>query len=207
MSKGPKALDVFDQELGRDWAEHASERHLLEIGTRVARTDYAVCHYLEPWHPKFFGRRDLLVRAVRAGLARRVADTGILCAMEGLRFPDQAGPPAAEAVLAGIKALRTVLLGLDDDALDRFMTEIAYSPRDNVADWGDDFLTDWGYEPGGEEPGILASRIGRTRARLAETGAVDIMDLAQRITEHTDSRNVPQAAVAAAATVWPLGDR
>ena len=206
MSKGPKALDVFDRELGRDWAEHASERQLLEIGTRVAQTDYAVCHYLEPWHPKFFGRRDLLVRAVRAGLARRVADTGILWAMESLRFPDKAGPSAAEAVMAGVEGLRTVLLNLDDDALDSLLTEIAYDPRDNVADWGDDFLTDWSYEPGDEEPGVLAPRIGRTREQLAEAGAADIMDLAQRISGHRDSVHMPQVAVGVA-TTWPLGHR
>ena len=64
------ALATFDARLGRDWAGRVSEHWLLGIGRIAAPTDYAIAHYLDPWHPKFYRQRSELEKAVRRALAR-----------------------------------------------------------------------------------------------------------------------------------------
>ena len=50
-----------------DWTLHVSDRALWAVGSIVASSDFAVMHYADPWHRKFFGKRSALVHAVRRG--------------------------------------------------------------------------------------------------------------------------------------------
>lgn len=68
--KGPRPLDVFDRELGRDWAQRAPTSTLLRLGGIAAPTDYAVRYYRNGRHPKFYQRREVLEKAVRRALSR-----------------------------------------------------------------------------------------------------------------------------------------
>lgn len=52
-------------QLDPQWASQASEAFLLSLGAIVAPTDYAVAHYTDPWHKKFFGNRGALLHAIR----------------------------------------------------------------------------------------------------------------------------------------------
>jgi hypothetical protein len=214
MGKVPKAIVEFDRALGHDWVAHLSERQLLDLGQIVAGTDYAVAHYLHPWHPKFFGQRDLLERAVRRELARRPTDIRLLEVIEALcsdlGTPEQAGSGVATAVLAAYEELRGILLALGDNHLDRFMREIAYNFVD-VAEVGDEFLAEWGYcvrseedEVAEENADVVTARIADTRARLAVAGAEALLDIVWRIEEHCKSDYVPRSAVLLASS-WPLG--
>lgn len=213
MGKVPKAMVEFDRALGHEWTVRLPERQLLDLGQMVAGTDYAVAHYLHPWHPKFFGQRDLLERAVRRELARRPIDTGLLEVIEHLRSdllaPGQPALGAAAAVLAAYEGLRGILLALEDDDLDRFMREIAYNFVE-VAEKGDEFLAEWGYcvrseedEVVEENADVMTTRITDTRARLAVAGAEALLDIVWRIKEHWNSDHVPASAVSIAST-WPL---
>lgn len=41
------------------------EEVLLKIGKRVCSTDYAVAHYNDDWHPKFYQNKETLQKAIR----------------------------------------------------------------------------------------------------------------------------------------------
>ncbi|MBU2767364.1 hypothetical protein HAP94_14580 [Acidithiobacillus ferrivorans] len=47
-----------------------TECALLNLGQRLCHNDYAVQHYLDKQHPKYFGKPGLLLTAVRRGAAR-----------------------------------------------------------------------------------------------------------------------------------------
>jgi hypothetical protein len=48
-----------------------TECALLALGERLCPSDYAVQHYMDPQHPKFFGKAGLLLTAVLRGAAHR----------------------------------------------------------------------------------------------------------------------------------------
>jgi hypothetical protein len=113
--KEPSVVAQLEWELGADWIEHASDCQLLELGSVVAGTDYAVLHYLHDWHGKFFGQRELLEKAVRRGLAR--SDISFDRAIFVLQRASggEAATRADQAMLTSVEVLRGVLLRLSDE--------------------------------------------------------------------------------------------
>ena len=70
MSVRKVAIDYFDDALGRDWTQKAPVKWLLEVGRVAAPTDYAVVHYYDKRHPKFYRQRSVLEKALRHALSR-----------------------------------------------------------------------------------------------------------------------------------------
>ncbi|MHB1524894.1 MAG: hypothetical protein ACYCZN_01215 [Candidatus Dormibacteria bacterium] len=139
---------VVDEALGRDWITWIGDADLLRIGHVVASTDYAVIHYCDPWHEKFFANRDSLLQAVRRGLSRPGPDR-----MDRVRRWCTTVDSHAEldghikAVVAGREALHSALCALDHDALADLLRAVAYhinGPQDR-AEVGDAWLEDLGF--------------------------------------------------------------
>lgn len=190
------------------WTKTCSERDLLRVGRLVAKTDYAVAHYLHPWHPKFFGQRDQLERAVRRELSRRPPSASVIAIMEG-SCDDGVGQSAAELVLVGVEQVRRVILGLSDADLDRFLCEIAHDFTRPTED-GDWFLEDLGYGPveeddSGEPCETMAANSCETRSRLGEAGTRTLLEIASKIDAHGDSGAVPPDLLRCVRS-WPVSD-
>lgn len=145
-----KAEKKFNQNtvaelLGADWVNTVSEPFLMKLGEIVAGSDYAVRHYADPWHPKFFGQRSVLIRAVRRGLGRPPVSWDRV-ERECLRYLDHlpldAEPvpdvPVATVVLQNLQTLREWLASL---------TEAQAADLCRMADFGDDagLLTHLGF--------------------------------------------------------------
>jgi len=71
MARGRIVINDYDDTLGRDWVTRLSEHRLIDLGSIACPTDYAVTNYRRPNHPKFFGNRNELERAIRRALSRR----------------------------------------------------------------------------------------------------------------------------------------
>ena len=70
MKNNPSLESVLSTTFGHPWRDHAPLLFLLSLGEIVSSTDYAVRHFYDPWHPKFFGNRGEVIHAVNRGIHR-----------------------------------------------------------------------------------------------------------------------------------------
>jgi hypothetical protein len=191
------------------WTRTCSEHDLLRMGKLVAGSDYAVAHYLHPWHKKFFGQRAQLEQAVRRALSRCRPGPSVIAIM-GSPYSPGSGQSATELVLAGAERVRQIVLSLSDADLDRFLCEIAYGPT-GPAEAGDQFLDEFGYEmtedqDDSEEPcETLIAKIDKVRSLLRDAGAQALLGIADKADAHGNSGAVPLDLLRCARS-WPMSD-
>lgn len=118
--------------LDPQWASQASETFLLSLGDIVAPTDYAVAHYTDPWHKKFFGQRTALLHAIRRQdrFLRQYGDRlDRLVEQFHFTWNHQEPQPLSTTILAGCDAFRDWFKGQSPSHLLTLLVDAS-----NVAD-------------------------------------------------------------------------
>lgn len=123
----------------------------LDLGETVASTDYAVRHFLHPWHPRFFGNGAALRKAVRRGIEHRPAAQRkdlretLSEIQEASQLPiSESSPSVVDVVLRGMEAMRTAIASLSESQRQDFLSTLACSTDD--AEYGDFLLEQLGYK-------------------------------------------------------------
>lgn len=192
----PSTLQTLEMALGDpDWARHASDAFLLAVGSIVAPTDFAVQHFTDPWHPKFFGHRDRVLTAIQREAGRsnqHVAAVTRCCQRWASDWrAASAAPPVADRIRAGCAALRTWLASLTPAHATRLLRAAAAAL---AMDDGDTLLESLGFtysdSDDADDAWVAPSDL---RDRIAHTDLASICTLAEALRVLTAS---PAPAVA-----------
>lgn len=147
IESGEQEVRVIDEKTG--------VLALLKLGDAVASQDYAVMHFLHPWHPRFFGNSAALRKAVRRAIPRRPAAQkkdlqealSEILAGSALRI-SESDPEIVGVVLRGMEAMRVAIASLSESQRQDFFSTLAYSnsAAGFSADDEDFLLEQFGYK-------------------------------------------------------------
>ncbi len=157
-SRRPNGTALFYRELGPTWFEQASDEFLLDVGSVVARNDYAVVHYGDIWHPKFFGRHGPLLHAVRRGLAQYPAEQleGFVDGFVPLAPDESPTAPFVADIRAGLAEWDALWRALDHEQRCHVLAEAGEGLNNglHLDTDGDGFLEElgWTSPPLSEDP-------------------------------------------------------
>ena len=154
-SRRPTAESILVAALDdTQWRLHAADDFLLALGEIIAPTDYAVCHFWDPWHPQFFGQRGALLHAINRGISQYPRQASINDRLEWLCKTWQYGWQGELDTLRyhhihqDLKDLQTRLGSLSATEADTLCRTVfdTYGAEDTDIDDGDFFLEQLGYQ-------------------------------------------------------------
>ncbi|MBU2765003.1 hypothetical protein HAP94_02045 [Acidithiobacillus ferrivorans] len=106
------------------------EQSLLGIGERICRTDYAVRHYRDKQHPKFYGKSEQLLKALRRaipGLPKKTRSYYIrwidAVLLDGAPLNPNRRYESCGEIIADEERLQEALLRLPEDTLERLIID------------------------------------------------------------------------------------
>lgn len=108
-----------------------SSNALLALAREWRVTDYAIQYFLCPWHPKFFGNRKALLRAIRRiaeRMPKQYRKEALQAVQEAAAEQDSTGI-SCDQILLNEKMLVDTLLSLSDEQLETLYQQV---------DFGDD---------------------------------------------------------------------
>lgn len=161
MPKQPLEAIIASELHDSQWRTHAPIDFLLGLGAIVASGDFAVEHFYDPWHPKFFGNRSAVMHAVNRGIEHHTQSSNAitvnritsLCSQWTLRWPAEPSDDAsAQTIRDGLRDLQMALQALTPEGADQVCQSIrqgfeAAEDREDEEYYslGDHFLQSLGY--------------------------------------------------------------
>lgn len=110
--------------------QYEVEQALLAIGERICRTDYAVRHYRNPCHPKFYGKPEQLLKALRRAMpglpkkSRRCYGHWIAAILQdGAAYRPAGKYQSCGEIITDKERLMEALLRLPENALERLIMD------------------------------------------------------------------------------------
>lgn len=108
----------------------AMEQALLAIGAKICSTDYAVRHYRDRHHPKFYGKLEQLIKALRRAIPCQPKKTRhyyvqwidaiLRC---GATYDPRGRYESCGEIIADEERLKEALLKLPEDILERLIID------------------------------------------------------------------------------------
>ena len=166
-----------------------SDEEALRIGKALCASDYAVRNFALSWHDEFFGRRDLLDRAIRHAIAPLSAKRWPEAAerIDRCRSASSCDEPLAARITLGLGVFRRAALTLDAAQLKRVLAFLERHAGDEIEDM-DLYFEELGYAwregPDGLERFAAQDLIERWRGECRDDA--HLYELAERVLKAVD---------------------